>query len=91
MKCGVCEQEREKGHVLTLTEQERQYVKEQTGEDVTTFFYCFPCWNLMKDRMAGASLIRGTLELNLRSIGHPRAHDMAERFYSDLVKLGRRD
>jgi hypothetical protein len=91
VKCGVCENEQEKGHTLVLSEQERAYVKAQTGEDVESYFFCTPCWNLLKNRRAGASLIRGTMELNLRSVGHPKAQEMARRFYDYLVHLKPRE
>jgi len=87
MKCGMCDTEREHGHTLVLNEQERAYVKEQTGEDVESYFYCLPCWRLLNDRQAGASLISGTMELNLRSIQQPEAKKMAQRLYQYLIRL----
>lgn len=87
MKCGVCEQERDKGHTLVLTDEEKQYIKVETGEDLESYFYCFPCWNLLHNRSAGASLIKGTMELNLRNTGHPKAKEMASRFYQHLIGL----
>jgi uncharacterized protein YlaI len=89
MKCEICGRDRasDDGVVITLSAEEREFIaKSLKGSNPSSYFYCDPCYRVVTDREQGARLISGQLELQLRQSGHPKAREVADRFYKFLIE-----
>jgi hypothetical protein len=89
MKCEICGRDRQEteGTVIKLTDEEREFILLSTGSPAPLqYFYCAPCYRIVTDREQGARLISGQMEMQLRSAGHPHAHQIAERIYNFLIE-----
>lgn len=87
-KCIVCQRLRvvEECHILTLTDLEKQHIRErgQTPADEVT--YCRPCYRLITDKHAGADVLTGMLLQRLKAAGAQNADKLAAKFKEQLVK-----
>lgn len=91
-KCCVCSRPREDAEMkqIVLTASEREYVKAKTGEDATDYWYCIPCFRVLSDREQGAQLIKGSLQVSLTARGHPRAGEISQKVYEDLLEKSKK-
>lgn len=80
--CVVCHTQSTQGTTFTLTPEERQAIPGAPE----TVHYCKACLRVMKDREAGAQLLKGAYEMKLRELGVPRATEIAEQFHVKLLR-----
>ena len=67
---------------MLLTSEERSAIP-QAPEIV---FYCLACLRVMRDKEAGAQLLKGLYEMQLRQLGVPGAQERAQLFYDRLTQ-----
>jgi hypothetical protein len=79
--CVCCQPFFEGGESFTLTAEEKALLKD--APDVV--HYCRPCSKVMKDKQAGANLIKGLYEMKLRELGVNQASRRAQLFYDKLL------
>lgn len=79
--CCICRQTKT-GQAFILTPEEREALGPQAPEEV---FYCSACLKVMRDREAGAQLLKGLYEMRLREIGVADPSEAAYRLYVKLV------
>lgn len=87
VKCCVCQRPREPFKVLTLTADEKRFIMRATGKlapDTTT--YCKSCWAVVSNKLQGAQLLKGMLQLKLRASGVSNAEQIATGVQNRLVK-----
>ncbi len=86
MNCCICNRDRSQGTTLTITEEERRVLaKTALGVVPDSYFYCSPCWTILKDRSQGAQLFKGLIQAGMAKHGVNRADVVAERYYKFLV------
>ena len=84
--CCVCQKPFEEGgKVFTLTAAEKKAIGKNASDEVA---YCSACIKVMEDPHAGAQLLKGMYEMQLREAGVPESslQRLASRFYKILVK-----
>jgi len=83
LKCLVCgaERDRERCHVITLTDDERAQVADPLDE----YPYCKPCWGILSDPVAGPSLMSGIAQHYLIQAGVQEADGLATRYKQRLI------
>jgi len=89
MKCGVCNRPvvGVAARIEKLTDADKAYSRKLGVEPPDEYVYCGPCYRLIhEDKEAGARLIQGTLQANLRAAGVPNADQIAKRYYDALIK-----
>ena len=87
MKCGICA--RDAGATVVevqLTDEEKRMVKGMTQKDApASFFYCRPCWRVLGNAEQGASLMRGSFQMDIRAAGLPGATKLGQKLYTFLI------
>ena len=89
MKCCVCNREwpDPKCHTVTLTDDEKAYIRNNGGTVPDTYHYCGPCWKVLSDPLMGAQLIRGTIQSHLMANKVPNAEVLSQLFFKRLMGL----
>ena len=83
--CSECGAKRQ-CHVITLENGEGAGMGIPDG---TEFYYCKPCWGILKDKHTAAMLLQGQTADLLRSVGHPSPHRTAQKLYDFLIEKGK--
>ena len=84
--CVICNKPiGEDGKTFTLTEEESRLIYPD-GSGQSEVSYCKSCLRVMQDREAGASLLKGLYEMELRKLGVTNAKLLSERFLAKLLK-----
>ena len=89
MKCCVCNRDWPEAqcHIVHLTEAEKRTIQELGLTPEPTLAYCRPCWQVLSDRMMGAQLIKGTMQVQLKSSNVPGAEHTAQAMFDGLLKI----
>lgn len=88
-KCSVCSREwpRDKCRIISLTEEERAYIEASGETPAETLAYCNPCWRVLSDKLMGAQLIKGTLQVHLRAKGVVNAEELSQTYFEQLLAV----
>jgi hypothetical protein len=71
-------------HHVVLTDEERAFVRQMSGKEMTEWWECVPCRRLLANPEQGAQLIKGTLQIHLQASGVPGAERVAQAVYTRL-------
>lgn len=83
--CCVCSQPFDTGRSFEITAEEKAAFP--PGDDIPErVHYCSSCLRIMEDREAGAQLLKGLYEMQLRQRGVRNAKQLAETFHASLLK-----
>lgn len=87
LHCGLCGTGRPRGscHVIAITPEERQQIRQMGQQPMNEYIYCKPCWRILSDPATGPSVIKGLVQARLRQLGVEDAETIAERYYNRLV------
>lgn len=90
--CVVCNRSwpKEKCQTLTLTDEEKAHIQAAGEEPMETLSYCNPCWKILSDKLMGAQLIKGTLQVQLRAKGVANAEELSQTYFERLLALPNR-
>lgn len=86
MKCCICGADRSNCHVIQVTEAEQAAIKQMGQEPQAEYAYCRPCHRLMSNKESAARLIQGIVQTRLQMRGHPRAEEIAKKYYEFFIK-----
>ncbi len=91
--CGVCggKKPADKVVVISLTEEERQLIKESNGLDLTECVYCKPCHKVLTDSVTGPATLRGFVAISLKQLGLPDPQTSARNYVDKLVEASIRN
>ena len=92
MICCVCERDwpPDKCEILVLTEAERAHVQSLGTTPPSQYVYCGPCSRVLSDKVQGAQLIKGTIQLHARAAGVSSPEKPAQQFLAQLLELGKK-
>jgi hypothetical protein len=84
IKCGVCGYKKfpHDIHTIELTTAEKRALQ----EPVEKLHYCIPCWKILNDPVRGPVLMKGLVQVWLKTAGHPDAERLATQYYEKLAK-----
>ncbi len=87
MKCCICGRFRQNLVTVTLTDEDKAFIVKTAGtkQPPDAYVYCKPCFKILSDRERGAQLMRGTIEIALRSKGNRNATKIADKYYQMLL------
>jgi hypothetical protein len=88
----MCRRERDKAtcRVFATTAEERETLRAMGEVDPPEeYVYCRPCFRMLEDPERAANLMKGVVEVQLRSIGVPNAGAVAEKFKQRLLAQAR--
>lgn len=88
VQCLVCGASRIKKtcHIIKLTVEERQALRQRGEEPLDEYIYCKPCWKLISDPVAGPNLLKGLAQAHMRRLGVSNAEEIAQKFHSKLIQ-----
>jgi len=91
--CGICGQERDrdKCHIVVLTDLERKQILDTGQEPLDEYAYCKPCWRTMSNKATGTALMKGLFQIRLRQLGVPNAEQVAQKYHDDLVRMSAKE
>ncbi len=73
-------------HVLTLTDEEKQQIRDRGQKPSDQVVYCRPCHRLMSNPATAQDLMAGMLLIRLKSAGVTNAAAMAQGFKKKLAE-----
>lgn len=85
--CGVCGRgfPRAKCHIITLTDEEKQLLRDTEQDVREEYIYCQPCWRTLSDPVSGPAMMKGLLQIRLQQTGVANAEKVATKFHANLV------
>lgn len=85
--CGVCGRGFPKGkcHIITLSEEEKQVLRDSNQEVLEEYIYCQPCWRTLSNPVSGPAVMKGLLQIRLQQSGVSNAEQVATKFHAKLV------
>lgn len=89
-KCCICGHVRDRDEMWILhpTPEEKAAIARFGQVPVDEYLYCRPCWGILSDKEKGAQLLRGMVQMHMRTSG-VSAEKAAKKMYQFLISKAR--
>lgn len=87
-RCGICSTSlpRSALHVVVLTDEEKDVLRQSGQSPPDECLYCKACWKTLSNPVSGPMLMKGFFQLRLRELGVSSAEKLADEYHASLVR-----